>query len=473
MCCTEHLKVCFNISILIKHNRFGVAQMADNRFKFTLRRIEKIEPSAKRDRYYDTENAGLILEVQPSGRKVFRTFKRNSTSGNLNTVTIGPFPSVTVDMAIKRHSELVSDIYKGIDPTESKREAKRRGITFAALFDIYDKDFSAKVKRDERRASSQEHNGGLYSNHLSQVLDDKSRRLAVVTLEQINEKYASKIIETLKDEKTKPIFNKCLTMLKSMFNLAIKKHLITKNPFLGEKKYTDNERKRYLQEDEMERFFAAIDQEEEIYQDLVKMLLYTGQRKNCVLSMRWEELNNNLNVWTIPTSKMKGKESHTLPIPIQCTNILKRRAEHKHPNGFVFPAKTKNSKLGHIAEKTGENSFWRRITRNAGLYSTNKDQNLTVHDLRRSLASWQINNDVDLYTVSKTLGHKSITTTQKIYAHLNSDKVRDGVSTAASALELASVKNKHDSPFPKLKQLAESLNEEERSYLLGLLSAGN
>ncbi|WP_232787566.1 integrase family protein [Paraglaciecola sp. MB-3u-78] len=61
--------------------------MADNRFKFTLRRIEKIEPSAKRDRYYDTENAGLILEVQPSGRKVFRTFKRNSTSGNLYTVS--------------------------------------------------------------------------------------------------------------------------------------------------------------------------------------------------------------------------------------------------------------------------------------------------------------------------------------------------------------------------------------------------
>jgi integrase len=114
--------------------------------------------------------------------------------------------------------------------------------------------------------------------------------------------------------------------------------------------------------------------------------------------MRWDELNAGLNVWTIPNSKMKGKESHPLPLPTQCINILQRRAENKHPNGFVFPAKTKTSRLGHIAEKTGENSFWRRITRNAGLYSTDKSQNLTVHDLRRSLASWQINNDVDLYT---------------------------------------------------------------------------
>jgi integrase len=258
-----------------------------------------------------------------------------------------------------------------------------------------------------------------------------------------------------------------------MFNMAIKKHLITTNPFLGEKKFRDTERKRYLQDDEIERFFAAISQEEEIYQDLVKMLLFTGQRKNCVLTMRWDELNAGSHVWTIPITKMKGKESHTLPLPAQCITILQRRAKNKHPNGFVFPAKTKSSKTGHIAEKTGENSFWRRITRRAGLYSTDKSQNLTVHDLRRSLASWQINNDVDLYTVSKTLGHKSIATTQKIYAHLNSDKVRDGVSTAASALELASVRSTSQSPFPKLQQFTESLSGEERSYLLELLLAKN
>jgi hypothetical protein len=54
-------------------------------------------------------------------------------------------------------------------------------------------------------------------------------------------------------------------------------------------------------------------------------------------------------------------------------------------------------------------------------------------------------------------------------AHLNSDKIRDGVSAAASALELASVRSKNDSPFPKLKQFAESRSKEERDYLLKLL----
>ena len=443
--------------------------MSQKKFKFTIKRIQDLPANETRTRYYDLDNRGLVLEVLPSGRKVFRSILRNGLTGQINNVTIGPFPSITVDMAIKRHADNVAEITKGSDPNETKREARRKGITFAELYDIYDKDFSAKVKRDERRFSSQEHNRRLFKNHFANVTDYKKRPLTKVTLDQIDSKYASQIIEILKTEKTKPIFNKALTMLISMFNVGIRKHLVSSNPFLGEKKFRDTERKRYLQDNEIERFFAAINQEEEIYQDIVKMLLFSGQRKSCVLSMRWEELNSDYTIWTIPTTKMKGKEEHTLPLPRQCIDILVRRANSKHSNGFVFPAKTKTSKLGYISEKTGENSFWRRITRNAGLYSEDRNQNLTVHDLRRSLASWQINNDVDLYTVSKTLGHKSITTTQKIYAHLNSDKIRDGVSAAASALELASIKNRNDSPFPKLKQFAESLSGEERDYLLGLL----
>jgi hypothetical protein len=41
---------------------------------------------------------------------------------------------------------------------------------------------------------------------------------------------------------------------------------------------------------------------------------------------------------------------------------------------------------------------------------------------------------------------------------------------SASALKLASIKNKDDSPFPKVKQLAKSLSVDERNYLMKLLS---
>ncbi|KXI27879.1 Arm DNA-binding domain-containing protein [Paraglaciecola hydrolytica] len=89
--------------------------MPENRLKFTLRRLEKLEPVVKRTKFYDTENKGLVLEMFPTGAKFFRTIKRDGSSNRLITVTIGEFPSVTVEMAIKRHCELISEIINGID----------------------------------------------------------------------------------------------------------------------------------------------------------------------------------------------------------------------------------------------------------------------------------------------------------------------------------------------------------------------
>lgn len=43
---------------------------------------------------------------------------------------------------------------------------------------------------------------------------------------------------------------------------------------------------------------------------------------------------------------------------------------------------------------------------------------INAHALRHSAASLLIGNDVDIVTVSKQLGHKDVSTTENIYAHL-------------------------------------------------------
>lgn len=50
-----------------------------------------------------------------------------------------------------------------------------------------------------------------------------------------------------------------------------------------------------------------------------------------------------------------------------------------------------------------------------------------LHDLRHSAASEMINNDVDLYTVGKVLGHKSAVSTAR-YAHLAANKLQAAVA---------------------------------------------
>ncbi len=51
------------------------------------------------------------------------------------------------------------------------------------------------------------------------------------------------------------------------------------------------------------------------------------------------------------------------------------------------------------------------------------DQNITTHLARKTAGTYLLNNDVPMGTVSKILGHRSILTTEKIYAHLLDETV--------------------------------------------------
>ena len=44
------------------------------KFKFTKKVLQDITPLEKRKRYYDSDVAGLVCDVTPAGKKVFRVY---------------------------------------------------------------------------------------------------------------------------------------------------------------------------------------------------------------------------------------------------------------------------------------------------------------------------------------------------------------------------------------------------------------
>jgi integrase len=91
------------------------------------------------------------------------------------------------------------------------------------------------------------------------------------------------------------------------------------------------------------------------------------------------------------------------------------------PTGFVFPGR---GKTGHLAEpKKG----WQRILSRADL------GDLRIHDLRRTLGSWQAKQGASLAIIGKSLNHKNQNTTA-IYARLDLDPVRESVNGANTAM---------------------------------------
>lgn len=194
------------------------------------------------------------------------------------------------------------------------------------------------------------------------------------------------------------------------------------------------------------------------------LLLLTGQRKYCVLSMEWREIDHERGIWLIPTTKMKAKKAHAVPLTVEAMEILKRRStEASAGQKFVFPSQ--GSKTGHVTEKSAKGSFWYRITERAGLRGEGKGESVTIHDLRRTIASWSVMRGGNIQTTSKLLGHSDISITASTYAHLDIEQVRAELGITTAAL-LGRSSNASESRVERLVREIEQLSPEERRELM-------
>ena len=153
--------------------------------------------------------------------------------------------------------------------------------------------------------------------------------------------------------------------------------------------------------------------------DFFSLLLLTGARRGNVLGMRRKDVNLAQGLWTIPSADHKNQHVHTIPLSQPAMEILCRRMNATSESEFVFPG---NGQTGHLVEPK---SAWKRITRRANM------PGLRLHDLRHTLASWQVSRGVSLAITGKALGHTNTSTTAR-YAHLATDPVRDANEQAAS-----------------------------------------
>jgi integrase len=200
------------------------------------------------------------------------------------------------------------------------------------------------------------------------------------------------------------------------------------NPCSHLKKISCPPRSRYLTHNEIIRL---IDQLEQIghdqYTDLFKLALFTGARISNVKAMRWDELDLEEDLWHIPAIKTKTNKTYNLPISSLALVVLLARKKKSLPDSvFVFPSN--QSKSGYIM---GSDYVWKQVITKAGLYSSNRELRVRQHDLRRTFATLQALNGVDINVISKTLGHSDIKSTQ-VYAHINLESAKNAIEKAFS-----------------------------------------
>ncbi|MCU8044231.1 MULTISPECIES: tyrosine-type recombinase/integrase [unclassified Shewanella] len=386
---------------------------------FTIEKLKSLPAVSKRIRYNDPKVEGLVARKSPSGQIVFavyRKFKGKPIEVDICKIT----DDVSIEMIRNKARAINGQIAMGIDPRIEKHAHKTVEIqkdeneddgvlTFSKIVDYYITDFENCVRMDLKKPISLKDAKATFKNHVLPIYADKK-------IEDIDATYFE---DTFKKDNTVAVYNKILTFSKAALNFAVKKRKIPFNQLFALEKLTaPSGRTRVLKEDEKYNLFKAIEEEEKIiYSDIVWMIIETGARKQNVLSMVWSDIDLLGSTWTL---KVKNDENQQISLSKRATEILQRRILTKNSK-FVFPSDL--SKTGHISEKTSEGAFWRRICRRAGVYSKDRKENLTIHDLRRTLATEIYNNTSDLGLTQGALGHKNLQTTKKHYAHLNNSKI--------------------------------------------------
>ncbi len=372
--------------------------MLNNKFNFTKSDIEKLPiPEKSIATYFDTGLKGLKLYVTPNGVKTF--FIRKMVNGRDERFILGQYPDLSVQNARDKALITLSELANGKNPNEEKktnRAEQKLGDLFIEFMERYSKKEKKSWVYDQREIPK------FYSDWFK-------RRLSDIKKTEIQRRH-----EKIRDEHGLYQANRCLERLRAMYNKAIEWGWNGENPTLGIKKFKEVKRDRFLLPSEAKVFIDALNLEENLVaRNYFYMSLFTGARKTNVLQMRWEQIDKKSALWRIPDTK--NGEPVVVPLislAIQLLDSIPRVSE------WVFP--NPKSKSGHLEDPK---KAWKRILLRAGI------EDLRIHDIRRTMGSWEALTGASTLIIGKSLGHKSTSATQ-VYARLTNAPVRNSMETA-------------------------------------------
>ena len=376
------------------------------RAALTEQRVASLRPAEKTTYINDERTAGLSVRVTPAGAKSYVYTKK--INGRPLRITLGRVGGLRLDEARKAVEARNGDLAKGVDigaVHRARGAAEAKAITLNDAFVRY-----MNVKK--HKLTTKKDYEALWRLHVPSKL--RQRRLGEVT---------SRDIEQLRDSlgaKHQRTANKVVGLIGAIMS---KSGRWADNPARGVDRYDEAVRTRRLSMDELERLWRALDAGDDLWADFFKLLIVTGARRAALCAMRWQDVDLQVGVWTVPATWSKNHRELAIPLTDKAVEVLTGRIA-KRPNlPWVWPSD--ESKTGHVVNPEKP---WRRYLESAQI-----TLHATLHDVRRTLGSRLANSGAASATITRALGHVS-PQSARAYVHLDTEMVRDAVEKVYGGL---------------------------------------
>lgn len=216
--------------------------------------------------------------------------------------------------------------------------------------------------------------------------------------------------------------NSYLRNLKGFFTWLTEMEYLEKNP-MKRVKMLPNQRntKEYLEDAEVKALLSVMNRAVfSEYRDLMVMMLMldSGTRLGETLSIESDQLDLINHSLYLPAEKTKGRKARTVFFSGRTARELRKWVKHKEgmcQSRLVFPV-----------FRTGEALCVRNYEANFRKYlkRIQTDKHISPHNLRNNFAKRCLLSGMDIYTLSRILGHSSVTVTEKAYLDVKDQELR-------------------------------------------------
>jgi len=331
-------------------------------------------------RKYTDHGKGYYLHYKIDGQSSFRDKK------------IAPLdtPIISVRNKAKRMLGLA---VQGIDPFEPKVEE-----TFEDIFLVH-------VKKLERKGAKRI--DALWFNYNKDIKSAIGKK----KVNEITENDIAKLHNKV-TERAPVVANRCLEIIKAVFNTS----KIRPNPAEDIEKNPEIARKRYMTQAELQAVVRELnkkDQDPKCKESVsfIWLLIFTGARLSEIANAKWENFDGHKLVIKEHKTDRFG-EDRVIYLNDQAIGIInKLEKKGEHILGIKNPTK-----------------LWQGVRKRANC------NDLRLHDLRHSMASFSNVVGMNLTEIGNLLGHKDHKSTQR-YAHIHEEQSMENINKVGSHIQ--------------------------------------
>ncbi len=362
--------------------------------KLTQRRIESLEcpPGSKDTLVFDDEQRGLGVRVTAGGSKSY--LAQFTIGGQKRRIPLGSVSAFSLAAAREAVEAILGDVAKGRDPAAERkaaaREAQRKAAHEALTLDALLGQWGALRLADRRERYAAEAVRAIkhaFAKHLKAPAADLDRAAVVRALDK------------LASGGHAAMASRTAAYGRACYHWAVKRGSLSANPFRDLPLEPVTKRERVLTDDEVRAVWQATGGAGP-FNAIVRTLLLTGQRREEVASMTWDEVSPDLSTWTIPASRAKNGAAHIVPLSPEAQAILRaapRFAKHNDDDDdkpeLVFP--------GQRGPFNGFSKSKAALDEDSGV------KGWRLHDLRRTMATGLQRLGVRLEVTEAVLNHVS------------------------------------------------------------------